>query len=416
MRFIVYLKTSIKTLFAKSPLLDYLSKVIYVTFSRAIYFQKYKKASVVSNSFLFECFRGKMVNDSPLAIYEALLKQDNNNTYTWVLSSSSHPLYSTLQEHSQTNVVLYGSTNYYLAYATHQYWIVNCRIPFCIIKKVGQVFTQCWHGTPLKRIGLDIKGDNNALASQKGTRYLYQIESKMIDYFISPSQYASSCFISSFALRPSQVLELGYPRNDQLVKYRDNFHYINAIKKKLNIAIGIKVILYAPTFRDNIFCNKSNSHILTNPLDSKVFLDCFDERIIFLYRGHYFTSRDKEDSQFIDVSDYDNVNDLLLISDLLITDYSSLFFDYSILNKPSLFFMYDRDTYENETRGFYLNINQQLPGAISSLPSTLANDILHAFNRTSDMSKFNTLYNPHEDGLSADRVINTVVDSGKLTL
>jgi CDP-glycerol glycerophosphotransferase len=234
----------------------------------------------------------------------------------------------------------------------------------------------------------------------------------MINHFISPSQYATKCFISSFNLEKEQVIEVGYPRNDQVVKYKDDSGYIKKLKEELKIPLNVKVILYAPTYRDNVYCNKKNSHVLSNPLDSTDFLSCFGDGYLFLYRGHYFTSENERSNQFLDVSSYDNVNDILLVSDLLITDYSSLFFDYSILEKPSLFYMYDRKVYENKTRGFYLDIDKSLPGTISTLPSSLASDILHALSTPSDLKAFNSSYNPYENGFSSKRVIDAIIKQG----
>jgi len=399
----------VKRLLAKHSFFDYLSKIIYISVSKAVFWCKYNHYDFAEQVFLFECFKGKMVNDSPLAIYQYLLRNNTSAKFTWVLSSPSHPMYLILKENKNTDVVIYGTNDYFRAYATSKYWIVNCRIPFRIVKKAGQIFVQCWHGTPLKKLGLDIEIGDNALASQVGVRYAYSLEAKRIDYFISPSEYASKCFASSFGLKKNQILELGYPRNDDLVNNSSDLHLINKLKKSLHIPADKTVILYAPTFRDNSFCNKRKSHILNNPLENEDFLHKFDDKIVFLYRGHYFTDLQSESSRFVDVSDYDNVNDLLLISDLLITDYSSIFFDFSILNKPTLFFMYDREEYESKIRGFYLDINVELPGKISSLPSVLADDIFATLNEEHESSRFNAIYNPYEDGFSGQRVVNALI-------
>jgi CDP-glycerol glycerophosphotransferase len=400
-----------KNLLTRFPIVEYVLKVIYINISRLLFRCKYHRNSVIEQSFLFECFKGKMVNDSPFALYQYLISHHAQARFTWVLDSSEHPLYVELQKKRNTRVVIYGSKEYFLAYAQSKYWIVNCRIPFQLVKKQGQIFIQCWHGTPLKKLGRDITTGNNTLASQASTRYMYLLEAKRVDYFVSPSRYASECFISSFGLQKSQILELGYPRNDALIKYSHDSVVKNEIKKSLNIAVYKTIILYAPTFRDNVYCNKRQSHILSNPLENIDFLDRFDDQFVFLYRGHYFAGLENESSRFIDVSDYNDVNDLFLISDLLITDYSSLFFDFAILNKPILFFMYDRKEYESKTRGFYLNIDRDLPGRISTVLPTLANDIFTVLAEQQQLSSFNTIFNPREDGCSAERVVKAVTNN-----
>jgi CDP-glycerol glycerophosphotransferase len=321
-------------------------------------------------------------------------------------------MYLTLKSNKNTNVVLYGTHEYLQAYATSKFWIVNCRIPYRVVKKKGQVFVQCWHGTPLKKMGFDVETYAHPRMSKSDLRYAYSIEARSLDYFISPSPYASKCFISSFNLKKEKVLELGYPRNDALSQKHLDFDLIKKLKQSLNISVHETVVLYAPTWRDNSFCNERHSHILNNPLDNEDFLSKFSDDVVFLYRGHYFTELQNETSRFIDVTNYNNINDLFLISDLLVTDYSSVFFDYSLLNKPILFFMYDRNEYESKIRGMYLDLDNTLPGKISYLPSSLADDILISLNKKTDLSDFNAIYNPYEDGNSTQRVIDTIVKKG----
>jgi len=399
----------VRRILAKFPFIEFLFKIIYINLNRTVFWCTYQRQDIVGEAFLFECFKGKMVNDSPFAIYQYLLINFSWAKFTWVLSSPTHPMYLILKENKNTNVVIYGTDEYFQAYATSKYWVVNCRIPYRVVKKTGQVFVQCWHGTPLKKLGFDIQMDDNAKVSKSSLRYAYSIDARKMDYFISPSPYASRCFISGFGLKKEQILELGYPRNDALFHGSSDLDLIEKLKHSLNIAVDATVILYAPTWRDNSFCNERQSHVLHNPLENEGFLSKFSDEVVFLYRGHYFTDLQNESSRFIDVSDYNNINDLFLISDLLITDYSSVFFDYSLLNKPILFFMYDRNEYESKIRGVYLDLDNALPGKISSLLSTLADDIFSALNKTTDLSDFNKMFNPHEDGFSAQRVISAVI-------
>lgn len=112
-------------------------------------------------------------------------------------------------------------------------------------------------------------------------------------------------------------------------------------------------------------------------------------------------------SRFIDVSCYNDVNDLYLIANALITDYSSVFFDYAILNRPIFFYMYDRELYEKDVRGFYIDIDHDLPGPIFYDSHSLA-DALKSQDTVSHKG-FNDRFNPYEDGYSADRVIAKIL-------
>lgn len=402
-------KVKLKRVLSKVECLDVWIKIFYIAIFKFIFKYKFKNLKIENDLFVFECFRGKMVNDSPLSIYKYLISQNFKGKYIWVLSSVEHPMYQFLSREEHTEVVIYETKEYFEAYATSKFWIINNRISRIIAKKPLQILVQCWHGTPLKKLGLDIENVNNALTSKSSMKHSYLKESEQINYFISPSPYASKCFISSFGLKKTQIVELGYPRNDTLVNNLLNIDLNRRLKLSLNIPIESTVILYAPTFRDNNFSNEKESHILHNPLEKECFLNNFNDDVVFLYRGHYFTQLSNDSSRFIDVSEYGDINELFLLSDLLITDYSSVFFDYSILNKPTLFFMYDRDEYELETRGFYLDIDNNLPGKISYQLVDLAEDILNILDNNADLSYFNRIFNPYEDGCSTERVVKHIL-------
>lgn len=129
------------------------------------------------------------------------------------------------------------------------------------MKRKGQKYIQCWHGTPLKRLGLDVKANAYATSSLKGMYYSYLADSKRYDHFISPSAYASERFCSSFGIDSSKIIEQGYPRNDALAKDAENISKLNSIKKSLGIEAGKKIILYAPTWRDNQYSKETGSFI-----------------------------------------------------------------------------------------------------------------------------------------------------------
>ena len=400
------IKIKVSQYLSKHELLDIIVKNILVRLFQ-LKFKVGYNLQVDSNKILFECFKGKFVNDSPLSIYNELQINNLKYSFVWVLSNLSHPLKEYLESQPNTSVVIYGSKEYFRAYASAKYWFVNCRIPYRIVKKPEQVYIQCWHGTPLKKLGQDITIINYAKSSLSGLRFGYNHESMRLDYFISPSAYASRCFISSFNLEPQKILELGYPRNDKLSTHEKNNDEIERIKKALGISLKKKVILYAPTWRDNNFCNVRGVHVLSNPLDSKEFVASFPD-VVFLYRGHYFTKPEEKMAEFIDVSAYNNINDLFLVSDALITDYSSLFFDYAILKRPIYFYMPDLDEYGKEIRGFYLDVEKELPGEICKTPKELSVTMNKKYENASIFVEFNKKYNTYEDGASASRVIKKI--------
>lgn len=389
---------------SKHSRLDKLLRNSYTIIARGVYRIYSSCVNVEDNIIVFEAFSGRSLCDSPLALYEEL-KTNKDLKFVWVVKKIT-------EEHREirtnnTRFVKFKSKEYFYLYAKAKYWLTNCRLPYELYKKDNQVYIQCWHGTPLKKIGCDITIGSNKKVSLNALKSSYIDESKRLDFFISPSAFASKCFKSAFKLDDKKILELGYPRNDSLIVNASDHYYLEAIRKNLNIPLGKKVVLYAPTWRDNNVSRSTGKHTLVNFLDDSNFVCGLDE-LVFLYRGHYFTHLEESSSSFIDVSDYDNVNDLMLISDLLITDYSSLLFDFALLNRPIMFFMPDRDTYENENRGFYLNIDTELPGEIFTNIDDLRLALCgYTFTKV-DHTTFNLRYNPYEDGLSSSRVIKRI--------
>ena len=408
------IKNKIKHTLSKIPALDLFVRKKVTPLLSDKYDKQYSSSEVIENQFLFECFKGKFFNDSPLSLYKELKSSHKGFKFIWVVNDYKWLI---LNLHNQdvldicldnnTTIVKYGSDEYLEAYATSKYWVTNCRVPFRVTKKEEQIFIQCWHGTPLKKMAHDIKVGSNAKTSLDGLKFAYDHEVSRLDYFLSPSSYASKCFCSSFNMDESKILELGYPRNDKLLVEKNNFEIQKQIKKHLGIEDSKQVILYAPTWRDDKVCSVNGHHILTNPLDSESFLSKFKDAV-FLYRGHYFTKPDSEMIEFIDVSHVNDINDLFLISDVLITDYSSLFFDFANLEKPIYFYMPDLEEYRDKTRGFYLDVYRELPGPIASNPDELASYMLRESFDYSVFDSFNKKYNTYEDGKSSNRVIKAL--------
>ncbi len=401
-------KMLVKQFLSRTGALDLYVKQLYIHLTVYIYKLKHIGIATQSNQFVFESFQGKSASDSPYALYLELKKVKPDAKFIWVFDNLKHSDCSKLSQESNTVCVKRGSKDYFNAYASSEYWIVNCRLPYRLLPRKTQTLLQCWHGTPLKKLGLDIQVENHPTSSLKAMHFAYHWEGKRCKYFLSPSAYASQCFITSFGLDKSKVLELGYPRNDDLVNYKDDKSYQNQIKDSLGIEQNKKVILYAPTFRDDDFI--AGKHVAVNQLDNEKFKKHFGSDVQFLFRGHYFAQVEQpKDGFFINVSDYPSINDLLLISDEVITDYSSLFFDYLVLERPLYFYMYDKDKYLNHLRGTYLNVETDMPGPVVERQDDLVQLLTEPEKSLVQRKQFNQIYNPHENGRSAQRVIQTIL-------
>lgn len=216
-------------------------------------------------------------------------------------------------------------------------------------------------------------------------------------------------FFSAFNLpvnNPNvEIVEEGYPRNDFLSNYTNED--VQRIKETLGIENNDKkIILYAPTWRDNQYKDCGYSYQIEVDFD-KLKQELSDEYII-LFRAHYFIAHSfdfsKYDGFIYNVSDYEEINDLYIVADMLVTDYSSVFFDYSILKRPIFFYMYDLESYKNEIRGFYISLDD-LPGPVLETEKQLIDELKKEFVYDDKYQKFNDRFTALEDGEATKRVI-----------
>ena len=406
--------TSIVSLGKKNPhIMSVLRKGQFMA-DRTQYTMQYVLNGLDARLVLFEAYNGRQYACSPKAIYEEMLAEGLDYHYVWVVKDLKQ--YAFLLDNPHTEIVKFGSRDYYRAYARAKYWVVNSKKRTSIFKRKGQYYIQCWHGTPLKKIGCDLDGDkSNAMASIEAIHKSYEEDAAKYDYLISPSSFATKVFTSAFRLddRTDIIIETGYPRNDRL--YNDSPEEVKAIKERLHLPDDKKVILYAPTWRDNQH-QAGVGYTYDLPLDLEALYQELHDDYVILLRLHYLVAQSVNIDQYpdflFDVSDIDDINDVYLISDLLVTDYSSVFFDYANLRRPMLFFMYDYEEYKQELRDFYIDI-ATLPGPVSKTQNELIEDI-RQIDQYEDQyreayDKFNQTYNALDDGKAAQRVIRQCI-------
>ena len=368
---------------------------------------------------VFSCFNGKSYTCSPKAIYEYMLTDEKYKDYKFIWFFNDVKKYEFLNKNANTKVVLNKSKEYTKYLQTAKYWIFNFKIADYIKPKKEQVFLQCWHGTPLKRLGCDLTHFDNQLNTSKEMKKRYKIEAEKFSYFISPSKYCTEKFTSAWNLKEigkeNIIIEKGYPRNDFLFKYTKED--VKRIKQKIlgeNIT-DKKIILYAPTYRANQ--HKSGvGYVYKEEADFTKMRKKLGKDYIILFRPHYFVANafdfEKYKGFVYNVSDIDDINELYIISDILITDYSSVFFDYANLKRPMIFYMYDLEYYRDESNGFYFDVEKELPGKIVKTDDDLINEILRVtkdFKYDERYKKFNDTYNYLDDGNASKRVIEEVI-------
>lgn len=334
---------------------------------------------VDENLVVFEAFQGRSYACNPKAMYKAMLEDEEYRDFRFVWVFRNLERHENIQNNERTRIVKFESPAYYKALSRAKYWVFNSNTRAFLRPKKNQVFVQTWHGTPLKRIGCDVGLEGNAVTKKDDILKNYTNEAKKISYLISPSAYCTDKLISAFNLKSLNkqniVLETGYPRNDSLFKYEEDD--VKKIKNKFNIPSNKNVILYAPTFRDNKHSQIKGFSVETG-MDFDKMRESLSDEYVILFRAHYFIAGRMDFTKYkgfvYDVSNVEDVNDLYLISDMLITDYSSVFFDYANLKRPIIFYMYDYEEYKNQVRDFYIDV-KELPGQVIDNHEELVEEI-----------------------------------------
>ncbi len=397
---------------------NFFRKIEYLKKKR-IYNKYCRKTKVNENMIIFESFMGRTYSDNPKAIYEEMLNDPkyDNFKFIWCFKKPISKTY--IQALSRAIIVKYNSKEYFKYYSMAKYFVSNSRIPEAIKPREGQVYIQTWHGTPLKRLGYDLTTEGgNALNSLKDMQHKYKADAERYTYLLSPSKFCTEKFTSCFNLKENnpncKIVEKGYPRNDFLSNYTQEA--ITAIKYNLNINnIGNKkIILYAPTWRDNQHTS-GVGYTYRMDVDFDLLQKELGNDYIILFRAHYFVANSFDFNKYrgfvYNVSNYENINDLYVISDILITDYSSVFFDYAILKRPIIFYMYDLKDYQDNIRGFYINLDE-LPGNIVENEQSLVKEIQQIsknFEYDEKYKKFNEKFNYLDDGKATKRVLEIVI-------
>lgn len=413
------MKKNLKKMLKKTKLGKIVFRNIQMRNRKKMVLSCVREMKVNDKQIIFSSFQGRLYSCSPKAIYEYMISNPQFDDYKFIWAFNKPEQKQSLFTDGRTVLVKYNSKDFFKYLASSKYWIFNFKTPEYFIKKENQIFLQCWHGTPLKRIGMDIEVDGNAATDKKKIHESYLNDAKKYDYFISPSRYSTERFVSSFGLKlldkENIIIEQGYPRNDKLKNF--DADDIMEIKRKLNISSDKKVILYCPTFRDDQY-KPGVGHTYQLGINLLRLKEKLGDGYFLLLRLHYLVSNKIDISQFkgfaLDVSSYDDINDLYLISDVLVTDYSSVFFDFANLNRPMIFYMYDRELYQGTLRDFYLDL-KDIPGPIiedeCKLIEALRNTDEIACKYQEKIKQFSSVYNYLDDGHATERTIKELMNN-----
>lgn len=327
-------------------------------FYRAIDKHIFRKLPMKKNWICFESFLGKQYADSCKYIYEYLLRNYKKDyKFIWIINDD------TVKIPGNPTRVHRFSLKYFYYMTRSKYWVNNMRQPKWYPKRKGNVFLETWHGTPLKKLVFDMEDVYSASPTYKAEVYS---QSRKWDYLVSDNPFSTEVFQSCFMFPKEKILEYGYPRND-LMHHPKKDKIAEKIRKKVGVPEGKKTILYAPTWRDDEYYGKGQYKFKLQ-LDLKRLREEFGKEYVILLRTHYFIADSLDvtgvEDFAINVSKYSDITELYLISDICITDYSSVFFDYANLKRPILFFTYDLEKYRDVLRGFYIDIEKEIPGPL----------------------------------------------------
>jgi CDP-glycerol glycerophosphotransferase len=366
--------------------------------------------SPLADIVVFDSCNGTQYSCNPRAIYEELARRDTDLECVWVTQDGQFPIDSTTDVNTRT--VLAGSREHYRVLARARHIVTNHGLPPSYFKRDGQTYVQTWHGTPLKRLAHDLRD----MPYQRTERQDWmEWEVPRWDLLLSPSPYATQIMRRAFHY-DGDVLETGYPRNDILSS--PEWESVGTrIRKRLGIPDGKKVVLYAPTWRDDRRHGPGRQGFSLE-LDVETLRAALGEDHVLLLRTHHLvTDRSLPaatgaDGFVMDVSRYPDIADLYMAADVLVTDYSSAMFDYAVLGRPMVFFTYDLERYRDHVRGLYIDLEAEAPGPVV----TTSADVARAVKAAPDSEqwyadaydRFFVKYCPHDDGQAAARAVDRI--------
>lgn len=351
---------------------------------------------------LFMSFGGQRFDASPKAIYDSLKNDPFFADYKLIWAFVNPQEFKDCEVES----VKTDTISFYRKAISSKIWVNNSSMQRGLnLGRQGIIEFNSWHGTPLKKMGDDIHCATPSLSNKK---------SPVVTYYCSQSDYDREIFSRFFKTDIENIIISDLPHNDVLLQPADE--KVKALKAKLNIPEDKKVILYAPTYRE-FNRDALNCCYIKPPIDMEKWQRELSDDYVLLFRAHYeiVNVLCVTDNEFVrDVSNYPILTDLFLISDMLISDYSSTYFDYSILERPLLCFAYDYEEYQTK-RGLYIKLEDFMP---SGSRVNLDEDSLIDEIKSMDYDKYCKATSEFKKRFApnAGNATNTVIDKMKETI
>ena len=323
-------------------------------------FQIIGKLFKVDDTLVLMNGHGYRYNDSPRAIYEKMIELGIAKNYkiVWALNSPE-----SAEIPGDVSKIKMDTVEYFKTAMKAKYWISCVNIERGLhFKKKNQIYLNTWHGASLNYVGNAVGGRND-------------FHFEHIDYFCYNGEYEREFIKRDFNVRDDALIPTGYPRNDALYEATEKDR--NKFRKQFEIPDDKKVILYAPTWRESQ--DGGESFKLAPPIDWEKWKNKLGDKYVVFLRTHPYTTElmNVQFDDFVrDFINYPNVNDLLIAADVLISDYSGIQLDYSILERPQVCFGYDFDTYKL-SRGFYFDMEKTMPNGVMRSEDQVINYLLN---------------------------------------
>lgn len=353
----------------------------------------------------FDSHGGRRFSDNPRAIYEELRRSGADLEFLWNVRDGQ----VVLPEGPRGVVpVRTSGREHFEALATCRYVVTNTALPRWFRRREGQVVVQTWHGAPIKRVGFDV--DRGPLAEAVHRERL-AVEVGQWSHLVSPSPWCTTILRAAFRFE-GEILETGYPRNDTLV--RPEPEAVAEIRGRLGLPEGRKVVLYAPTWRDDRYHGRGRSRFDLRFDPHRMWSRLGTDHVVMVRRHpNTFDRVPRAGRDFVvDVSAYPDIRDLYLVADVLVTDYSSAMADFAVTGRPILLYTYDLEHYRDEVRGLSFDLEAEAPGPLLRTTGEVAEAVRDLDRVAAEYAgrhrDFVARFCPLDDGGAAARVVDRI--------
>jgi CDP-glycerol glycerophosphotransferase len=345
---------------------------------------------------VYTSFGGLEYSDGPRAIHEELVRRGAALDHLWMVWDAR------ARVPDGATALRYGSREHFDAVARARFVVTNDILPEWFKRRPDQVCVQTWHGTPLKPVGTD-------MAAPRPWQRRLNEQAWNWQYVVSPNAFATPILRRAFEF-DGEILEVGDPRSDPLAA-PDRDALTHALRRRLGVPDGKRVVLYAPTSREHAAGTRGGFRLDLH-LDLERLRQAIGEDSVVLFRKHHRVSDvvPTMDGFVYDVSTYPDATELLLAADVLVTDYSSVMFDFANTGRPMLFFAYDLDAYRDDIESYYVDYLETIPGPLVQTTDDVAEALqdVDAVRRDYDArySAFASEYCALDDGHASARVVD----------